>query len=190
MNLTDEDKLIREKIVNVARRLAMADGIYNVSVEDISKELNITNETVKKFFKNTDEIVLELAKTRFGLDDENFLSLPIEEKIKLFNSELLKQIETATVDNCRYWINSNLKPTDVTLISSDKEIVRKIFSSSVQSGELKSDTPIEDFVEFIISIVYGMMLNWCMTDTKFEPLEHVDTINGFIISSLRPYTIK
>ena len=190
MNLTDEDKLIREKIVNVARRLAMADGIYNVSVEDISKELNITDETVRKFFKNTEEIVWELANTRFGLGDENFLSLPIEEKIKLFNSELLKQIETASVDNCRYWINCNLKPTDVTLISSDKEIVRKILSSSVQSGELKSDTPIEEFVEFIISTVYGMMLNWCMTDTKFEPLEHVDTINGFIISSLRPYTVK
>ena len=190
MNLTDEDKLIREKIVNVARRLAMADGIYNVSVEDISKELNITDETVRKFFKNTEEIVWELANTRFGLGDENFLSLPIEEKIKLFNSELLKQIETASVDNCRYWINCNLKPTDVTLISSDKEIVRKILSSSVQSGELKSDTPIEEFVEFIISTVYGMMLNWCMTDKKFEPLEHIDKVSEFIITSLSPYIIK
>ncbi|MBR2208137.1 MAG: TetR family transcriptional regulator [Synergistaceae bacterium] len=190
MNFTDEDKLIREKIMSVARRLAMADGLYSLSIKDIAEDSNLDEETIKKFFKNTDEIVIELAKTRFGLTDENVLTLPIEEKIKLFNSELLKQIETATVDNCRYWINSNLKPADITLISSDKEIVRKILSSSVQSCELKSNTPIEEFVEFIISTVYGMMLNWCMTDTKFEPLEHVDTINEFIISSLKPYIIK
>ena len=67
------------------------------------------------------------------------------------------------------------------------EIVEKILSSSIQSEELRKDTPVEDFTEFIISTVYGMMLNWCMTDTKFEPLEHIDAINGFIISSLKPY---
>ena len=187
MNFTDEEKSIREKIISVAKRLAMADGLYSFTFADISKELNITNETVRKFFNDEHEIIMELSKTRFGLNDENFFVMPIEEKIKTFNSEILKQIETASVDNCRYWINYNLKPTDITLISSDKEIVRKILSSSVQSGELRKDTPVEEFTEFIISTVYGMMLNWCMTDTKFEPLEHVDAISGFIISSLKPY---
>ena len=178
---------IREKIMSSARKLAMADGIFNISVKDIVDSAGLSEEIFYKFYNGVDDVVTELFNTRFGIADDEILILPLEEKIKIFNSELMKQIELANVKTCRQWIADNVQPLENPRIDLDKALIRKILRSSIDSGELKSDTPEEEFVNFIISTLYGLMINWCMTDTKFEPLEHIEAVSDFILSSLKPY---
>ena len=185
MNFTDEEKITREKILNVAKRLAMADGLYNLNVGDIVKEAKISEETFHKFFNNVEEIGVELYTTRFGVTDENVLIMPLREKIKFVTFELVKQLELASVKTCRKWLNENLKNPDV--ITNDTELMRKVLKSSIDSGELRSDTPEEKLASFFMSALYGMLVNWCMTDTKFEPLEEIDTFSDFMLNSLIPY---
>jgi len=180
----------REKIINAARRLAMADGLYNLSVKEIAEAAEISEETFYKFFIDIDEVIRELMLTRGGIADEDVLKLPIEEKIRKFNFALLMQVETAGVEKFAKWIHENIQKRSNLLLLSDKEIVRKIIVSSVESGELSSDIPVNEIVEFIASLNYGMGINWCMTNTKFEPLEHLDTFNDLIINALIPYLTK
>lgn len=181
---------LRKKIVETAQRLAIADGLYNVSLEDVVNEAEITEETFYKFFKNLDELLTELVKTRFGLDDDELLKLPLEEKIKLFTVRIMTQVETATLKDYRNWIVVNCKPRENSELISDKKIMRKFLKSSIDVGELSSNAPVEDIVEFIVSLLYGLTLNWSITDAEFEPLEHMDIINDLILNSLIPYIIK
>ena len=189
----NEDLETRKKIIETAQRLAMADGFYNLSVRNIVDAVDIPEETFYKFFKNVDELQIELATTRFGLTDENVLSLPIEEKIKKFTSVIIMQVETATTEDFRNWVYTNhldINQRENVLIFSDKKILKNFLLASIKNGELISDVPIDDLVEFIVSLVYGLLLNWSMTDGDFEPLEHLDAINNLIINSLIPYLIK
>ena len=181
---------LRKKIIKSAQRLSIADGLYNVSLEEIIEAADVTEETFYKFFKNLDELLSELVKTRLGLDDEDNLKLPLEEKIKTFTVRIITQVETATVKDYRNWIVENVQPRENSELISDKEILRKFLSSSIEAGELSKNAPVDDIVEFIVSLLYGLTLNWSMTDTKFEPLEHMDAMNDLILNSLIPYLIK
>ena len=190
MNLTDENKITRKKIVDVARRLSEADGLFNLSVKDVATEAEVSEETFYKFFKDIDELIRELLLTRSGLTDENILRLPIEEKIKKFNFILAVHLETGGLKNFSKWIHDNIQRHENPLLTSDKEILRKLLNSSIEAHELIPDTPVDDIVEFIVSLNYGIGINWCMTNTKFEPLEHLDAMNNLIINSLIPYLIR
>lgn len=181
---------LRKKIVKTAQRLAIADGLYNISLKDVIDESEITEETFYKFFKNLDELLAELVTTRFGLDDDDILKLPIEDKIKLFTVRIMTQVETATLKDYRNWIVENCQPRENSELISDKKIMRKFLKSSIEAGELSSNAPIDEIVEFIVSLLYGLTLNWSMTDAEFEPLEHLDMFNEFIIHALVPYLIK
>ena len=187
MNLTDEDKLIREKIISNARRHAAADGLFNITVHEIVRDAGISEEDFYKFFNGIDEVINELLSTRSGLADEDALKLPLDEKIRRFNFVISMQVETAGIEKFSGWIHENIKRKDNHLILSDKEILRKLLNSSVEAGELTSDAPIDEIVEFIVSLNYGLGMNWCMTGAKFEPLEHLDMFNNLIINSLIPY---
>ena len=186
----DSDIETRDKIMSAAKKLAMADGIFNISVQEIVELAGFEEETFYKFFNSLEDVVTKLFDTRFGLTDNEILVLPLEEKIRIFNSELIKQIELASVKTCRKWVADNIQPLENPRIELDRGLVSKILKSSIDSGELLPNTPEEEISNFIISTLYGLMMNWCMTDTKYEPLEHIDTISEFILNSLKPYIAK
>ena len=180
----------RKKIFEAAKRLAMADGFYNLTVSAVADSAEVPEETFYKFFKNIYELQAELVLTRYGLNDESVLNLPIEEKIKTFCSAIIAQIETGNISDFRNWVYTNrleINNHEEVLIFSDKEILKNLLLASIKKGELVADTPVEEITEFIVSLVYGLTLNWSMTDGKFEPLEHVDNFSDFIMSALIPY---
>ena len=190
MSLSDKDKLIRGKIIDAARRLAMADGFYNLTAIAIADAAEVTEETFHKFFKDIDDIQAELVLTRYGLSDESVLKLPVGEKIKMFSSAIISQIETGNIQDFRNWVYTNhldINNHEEVLIFSDKKILKNLLLASIKNGELTADAPIEEITEFIVSLVYGLMLNWSMTGGKFEPLEHIDEFNNLLFNSLIPY---
>jgi len=99
----------------------------------------------------------------------------------------MKQIQSCGVEICRQWIVNNLKPVELDKIGYDSECIRMLLKSSIENGELKKDTPIEELVGFIINTIYGMMLNWCMTGEKYKPQKHMDTITELILYGIKPY---
>ena len=95
---------IREKIIDAAKRLMIADGIMIITIDDIVKEAGVTEEIFKKYFNDKNELLFELINIRFGIVSDDVLNMPLREKIKYFNLELMKQVELADVETCRQWI--------------------------------------------------------------------------------------
>ena len=180
----------RKKIVDAAKQLAMADGFYNLTAVAVADTAEVAEETFYKFFKDISELQAELVLTRYGLNDESVLNLPLKEKLKTFSSAIISQIETGNIKDFRNWVYTNrleINGHEEVLIFSDKEILKNLLLASIKSGELTADTPVEEITEFIVSLVYGLTVNWSMTDGKFEPLEHIEAFNNLIINALIPY---
>lgn len=177
----------RENLIESAKKVISIKGFKEASIQDITEEAGVAKGTFYTYFKTKEEIVEELVKMKFIKYEDDFLNKPLKEKIEFFNRDLMKQIQSCGVEICRQWIVNNLKPVELDKIGYDSECIRTILKSSLENGELINDTPVEELVGFIINTIYGMMLNWCMTDKKYEPQEHLKTVTEFILNIIKPY---
>ena len=193
--MSEKDFEERDKIVKTAQRLITADGFDMVSVADIAKEAGISEETLNKYFKNKDELVMELIGKRFNLITDELLNKPLQEKVKLFNFEIMRQIELPGFNFCKGWIinqfnHVNYYHSSNDISSGDIELFKSLLEASIAKGELREDTPIRDFAVFDINTVYGLMLHWALSDSKYEPLYHIDTFSDFVVNAMIPYMNK
>ena len=177
----------RENLVEAAKKVISEKGFKESSIQDITEKAGVAKGTFYTYFKTKEEIIKELVSTKFITFEEGFLDKPLEEKISLFNINLMEQIQSCDVEICRQWIVNNLKPVELDKIGYDSESVRCILKDSLKKGELKKETPIEELVGFIINTIYGMMLNWCMTDKKYEPQGHLNFTSKLILNAIKPY---
>ncbi len=177
----------RENIIESAKKVISEKGFKEASIQDITEKAGVAKGTFYTYFKTKEDIIKELVTTKFIRFDAGFLEKSLKEKIKLFTKNLMDQIQSCDVEICRQWIINNLKPVELDKIGYDSESIRIILKDSLEKGELKKNTPIDEIVGFIINTIYGMMLNWCMTDKKYEPKDHLKTINEFILNGINPY---
>ena len=177
----------RENLIEAAKKVISKKGFRETSIQDITEEAGVAKGTFYTYFKTKEEIIGELVLKKHIKYEDDLLNKPLKDKIEYFNKELMKQIQSCGVEICRQWIVNNLKPVELDKIGYDSECIRMLLKSSIENGELKKDTPIEELVGFIINTIYGMMLNWCMTGEKYKPQKHMDTITELILYGIKPY---
>ena len=177
----------RENLIEAAKKVISKKGFKETSIQDITEEAGVAKGSFYTYFKTKEEIIGELVSKKQIKYEDEFLNKTLKNKIEYFNKDLMKQIQSCGVEICRQWIVNNLKPVELDKIGYDSECIRVILKSSLEKGELKDGTPIEELVGFIINTIYGMMLNWCMTDKKYEPQEHLKTTTEFILNAIKPY---
>ena len=89
----------------------------------------------------------------------------------------MEQVEFCGIQICREWVRNVIDPNNVpeTMDSRkwffDYEMLESILKNS---AELKENAPVKLLTHIIISELYGMMISWCMSDGKFEPLDWTD----------------
>ena len=177
----------REKLVESANKIISKKGINNTSVEDITNDACVAKGTFYTYFKNKEEIVNELIFDKNKEYDDNFLNMSIESKINKFNKELQSRITSKGIEMCRSWISSNLCEQKSSILKLDLEKITKILESSINNNELCDDIDVYSFSNYIVNVNYGEMLNWCMTNGKYNPLDKIDETTKIIISSLSKY---
>lgn len=177
----------REKLVESANKIISKKGINNTSVEDITNDACVAKGTFYTYFKNKEEIVNELIFDKNKEYDDNFLNMSIESKINKFNKELQSRITSKGIEMCRSWISSNLCEQKSSILKLDLEKITKILESSINNNELCDDIDVYSFSNYIVNVNYGEMLNWCMTNGKYNPLDKIDETKKIIINSLSKY---
>ena len=177
----------RENLIEAAKKVISIKGFRESSIQDITEEAGVAKGTFYTYFKTKEEIIEELVSQKDIKYKEEFLNKPLSEKIKYFNKNLMDQIQACDVEICRQWIVNNLKPVELDKIGYDLECIKVILNSSLKKGEFKKNAPIDELANFVINTIYGMMLNWCMTDKKYEPQDHLDKTTELILNGMKPY---
>lgn len=170
----------KRKLISTALELIKEKGFDAINVEDITKKAGVAKGTFYVYFKRKEDIVMEISRTPFGeiADElEQMENAELFEKLRHYFQRFMEQVEFCGIQICREWIRNVIDPNNVpeTMDSKkwfyDYEMLENILKNS---SELKNDAPIELLTHIIISELYGMMLCWCMSDGRFEPLDWTD----------------
>ena len=170
----------KRKLISTALELLKEKGFDAINVEDITKKAGVAKGTFYIYFKHKEDIVLEISRVPFGEIAEelkNMKDAELFDKLRHYFRRFMEQVEFCGIQICREWIRNVIDPNNVpeTMDSRkwffDYEMLESILKNS---PELKEDTPVELLTHIIISELYGMMISWCMSDGKFEPLDWTD----------------
>ncbi len=170
----------KRKLISAGLELIKEKGFDAINVEDITKKAGVAKGTFYIYFKRKEDIVMEISRTPFGeiADElEQMKNAELFDKLRHYFRRFMEQVEYCGIQICREWIRNVIDPNNVpeTMDSKkwfyDYEMLESILKNS---NELKEDTPIELLTHIVISELYGMMLCWCMSDGKFEPLDWTD----------------
>ena len=61
-----DDKITREKIIEIARQKFFTDGFVKTSIDEIAREYHISKKTIYKHFKSKDELLTSVVKDFTG----------------------------------------------------------------------------------------------------------------------------
>ena len=170
----------KRKLISTALELLKEKGFDAINVEDITKKAGVAKGTFYIYFKHKEDIVLEISRVPFGEiaeEHKNMKDAELFDKLRHYFRRFMEQVEFCGIQICREWIRNVIDPNNVpeTMDSRkwffDYEMLESILKNS---PELKEDAPVELLTHIIISELYGMMISWCMSDGKFEPLEWTD----------------
>lgn len=170
----------KRKLISAGLELIKEKGFDTINVEDITKKAGVAKGTFYVYFKRKEDIVMEISRTPFGeiADElEQMENAELFDKLRHYFRRFMEQVEFCGIQICREWIRNVIDPNNVpeTMDSKkwfyDYEMLESILKNA---KEFKEDTPIELLTHIIISELYGMMLCWCMSDGKFEPLDWTD----------------
>ncbi len=170
----------KRKLISAGLELIKEKGFDTINVEDITKKAGVAKGTFYVYFKRKEDIVMEISRTPFGeiADElEQMENAELFDKLRHYFQRFMEQVEFCGIQVCREWIRNVIDPNNVpeTMDSKkwfyDYEMLESILKNA---KEFKEDTPIELLTHIIISELYGMMLCWCMSDGKFEPLDWTD----------------
>jgi AcrR family transcriptional regulator len=190
----------RKKLMNAALDILKKRDFNAVSVEDITKKAQVAKGTFYTYFKRKEDIVVDICREPFRTvieEIENIKNKNIIDKLALYFKRFMESIEIYDIHVCRSWIcdvidpNHSTKEWDSQKWQYDVEQLQNILNKAIKNKELKADTPIELLSHIIISELYGMMLCWCMSDGKFEPLDWTEKFcNAQLKLILKPYLLK
>ena len=170
----------KRKLISAGLELIKEKGFDAINVEDITKKAGVAKGTFYVYFKRKEDIVMEISRTPFGEiaeELEQMENAELFDKLRHYFQRFMEQVEFCGIQVCREWIRNVIDPNNLpeTMDSKkwfyDYEMLESILKNA---KEFKEDTPIELLTHIIISELYGMMLCWCMSDGKFEPLDWTD----------------
>lgn len=192
----------KRKLLDIGKRIIAEKGFNNTSVEDITNACGVAKGTFYTYFKKKEEIVSGIMYEQFDKIQEDVLNMQdknIIEKISYYLNEFMKMVELYGIQISRQWIINNIDPTNeladtsnnTTKFEYDISSLKKILSDAIENNELKQDTPVELIANYLNTELYGMMLCWCMSDGKFEPLDWINEFSKLNLENIfNKYLVK
>ncbi len=187
----------RKKIVEATRKLLSQKGFEAVSISDITKEAKVSTGSFYTYFKKKEDIISELNKSDFYILAKTVSQMTdksLIEKLEFYCRNFLLGIERAGIEICRQWIRNNIKPLpmpespEFTKYEYDNRQLHSVFESAVQSGELSSDFPLDDFTLQVNAHLYGLMTVWCMSECRIIGSEQIECYITEVLSpALKPF---
>ena len=180
----------KRKLISAGLELIKEKGFNSINVEDITKKAGVAKGTFYTYFKRKENIVSEISRTPFGEiaeEIEQMENTELFEKLRHYFRRFMEQVEFCGIQICREWIRNVIDPNHVPESMDSKkwfydcEMLSNILRNS---KELREDAPVELLTYIIISELYGMMISWCMSNGKFEPLDWTDRFCDIRIKSI------
>ncbi|MBD5080235.1 MAG: TetR/AcrR family transcriptional regulator [Ruminococcaceae bacterium] len=178
----------RQKLIYAVKKLSETKAYHEMSIDDITRTAGVAKGTFYTYFKRREDIIsviayenLDMAQKRAS-DEE----MDVAEKIEQFLNDSASIIEENSLQIAQQWYRSVTSPLEGDTLGMDKlnydrSFIERCLQKAIDSGILQSNMPVSSISMQIISLYYGAVALWCMSDGK---IEHTAIIKDFCKDSL------
>lgn len=159
-----------------------------MSIDDITQEAGVAKGSFYTHFKRREDIVSVIALERFELVKEKSSAdnLDIVVQISEFLIESVNIIEDNTLEVGQQWYRSVTSPVDgetlgMSKLDYDRQFISNLLKNAVDKDVLKSETDVDALTLQIVSLYYGAVALWCMSDGE---ISQVDIVRNFCKNEL------
>ena len=105
------------------------------------------------------------------------------DKLKYYAKRYKQGLLELGVEISKCWLQDNLNCR--CKLEYDYSTISNMINEGIKNKEIKEDINVSDLTYFIISVLYGIMLVWIMSNGQIEASNHVDNIK--FEDMLKPY---
>lgn len=178
----------RQKLIDAVKRLSETKRYNEMSIDDITQEAGVAKGSFYTHFKRREDIVSVIALERFELVKEKSSAdnLDIVMQISEFLIESVNIIEDNTLEVGQQWYRSVTSPVDgetlgMSKLDYDRQFISNLLKNAVDKDVLKSETDVDALTLQIVSLYYGAVALWCMSDGA---ISQVDIVRNFCKNEL------
>lgn len=182
----DQALQTKNKIIEAAKKLIIENGFDNVSVDDITKLAGVAKGSYYVYFKKKEDIISEIGCLEFRYINEeiiNMKDISFIDKLKYYAKRYKQGLLELGVEISKCWLQDNLNCR--CKLEYDYSTISNMINEGIKNKEIKEDTNVSDLTYFIISVLYGIMLVWIMSNGQIEASNQVDNIK--FEDMLKPY---
>lgn len=182
----DQALQTKNKIIEAAKKLIIENGFDNVSVDDITKLAGVAKGSYYVYFKKKEDIISEIGCLEFRYINEeiiNMKDISFIDKLKYYAKRYKQGLLDLGVEISKCWLQDNLNCR--CKLEYDYSTISNMINEGIKNKEIKEDINVSDLTYFIISVLYGIMLVWIMSNGQIEASNQVDNIK--FEDMLKPY---
>ncbi len=145
------------QILDTAQDLFMRFGVKRVTIEEICRTANVSKMTFYKFFKNKNELALNIIETLMdeGLDKFDDIiagKLPFNEKMQLFVKMKMDYSNRMSMEFYADFMNYSPEVHDFVMqrAHTNMQKMMALFSEAQQNGDIRPDLDLK-FLTFMLN---------------------------------------
>jgi Transcriptional regulator len=184
---SDISNLRRAQLTRAAYKVVGQKGYYDFTVRDIAREAGLSTGLVHYYFKNKEDLLLNLLKEinrnmTIILNRNIIKSDDPREKLNIFMKQafdLMKNEKDYFYIVIDFWTqvnkNERMKRANIKLFKSYRDEITKILKEGVDTGVfMKMDVDYTSAV--IISIIQGLIIQYVIDNNAFQYEDYVKKI--------------
>ncbi|AKL97010.1 transcriptional regulator, TetR family [Clostridium aceticum] len=174
-------KLRRDQAINTKKILLdkafylfQKKGYDNITVEQICNELGLTKGAFYYHFKSKADIV----RRKFRLTEGNLLEIysntlesPPDVQLRSIFDYYINYFQKNALDEIKIFlkiqIENHYKNFSITSVFQ-KNVLTNIIQEGQRIGYFKKNLDSQETAKFILTYVYGLLLEWCAYDGEFQ----------------------
>jgi len=170
----------KSKIVSTAWRLFYEQGYDDTTVDDIVYESGTSKGSFYHYFSGKDALLSSLSllfDEKYEDLTDSLTNMACIEKLIFLNRELFRMIENSiSIDLLAQLLSSQLiTKSEKHLLDRNRtyyKLLRSIISEGQQSGELTSESSVNDIVKAYAMYERALMYDWCLCNGEYSLCEY------------------
>lgn len=184
-----------QAILDAALKVFAENGFHNSQVNKIAKEAGIAGGTVYLYFKNKEDILVNLFKTKLGsmieraeeeIDQAPNAVKALEAVCRLHFTNSERNPELAYVMQIELrQANLDLRKQIGKVVKAYYELIEKIIVRGMEEGIFRRDLDPKMARSLVFGAMDEMVTSWIVTEKRFSLSAQIEGTSHFIVNGLR-----
>jgi TetR/AcrR family transcriptional regulator, transcriptional repressor of bet genes len=183
----------KDQVTAATKRCILKKGLSNMSVKDIAEEAGLSTGIIYHYFKNKDDLLLQVLKDSFRKSEEQVRETvnPIENSNEKL-SNYIDNLNRMPIDNPEFMIifmnylgEAKFNPNIQQIVKKFIHNLQSFIIENFSNEEIDNDR-MKKFSVILSALGVGLGMIWTLNNDAFDIDEMAETIKQFVL----PYLIS